>query len=192
VPAGALGGVARLDELVASLTTAKNRTMILDRVVREAMTLLPTETAVVRSGGAALDAPIFDEPEGGPATATIPLAIGPLEFGTLTVQAKPGRHFGPTDRQLLLALGRQCALALDRLSLRQAAAPRPATTAGAAGQQLSGVDRVAADLRALASLARSVMLPPAARVDEAERTALAHLDELRRRPERRYRRANGS
>jgi hypothetical protein len=41
------------------------------------------------------------------------------------------------------------------------------------------VERVAADLRVLASLARSVTLPPAARVDEVERTARAHLDELR-------------
>jgi len=41
------------------------------------------------------------------------------------------------------------------------------------------VDRVAADLRVLASLARSVTLPPASRVDEVERAARAHLDELR-------------
>jgi hypothetical protein len=188
IPVGAADGVARLDELAASLAAATNRTMILDRVVREAMTLLPTETAVVRSGGLAPDAPVFDQPEG---TATIPLAIGTSYFGTLTIKAKPGRHFGPAERQLLLAIGRQCALAVDRLSLQQTAAtsrPAPASAPAVADAALSppssevaGIDRVVRDLRVLASLARSVTLPPAARIDETERTALAHLDELRDR-----------
>jgi hypothetical protein len=45
----------------------------------------------------------------------------------------------------------------------------------------SALERLAADLRGLTALARSAALPPAHRVDEAERTALQHLGELRMR-----------
>src|SRR4051812_22966326 len=103
-PAGGPNWLARLDELAASLAAATSRTMILDRAAREAMTLLPADTAVVRSDGPTAEQATFDEPEGERATATIPLAIGGASFGTLTVTAKPGHRFGATERQLLLAM----------------------------------------------------------------------------------------
>jgi hypothetical protein len=45
----------------------------------------------------------------------------------------------------------------------------------------AAVERVAADLRALVMLARSAALPPAGRLDEIERLARAHIEELRAR-----------
>jgi hypothetical protein len=45
----------------------------------------------------------------------------------------------------------------------------------------AAVDRLAADLRTLVILARSAALPPAGRLDEIERQARGHIEDLRAR-----------
>ncbi len=62
------------------------------------------------------------------------------------------------------------------------ATPTRAADEGSSSDGVSAaLDRLAADVRALVSLARSAALPPEQRVADAERTAIQHLAELRAR-----------
>ncbi|HEV8653466.1 MAG TPA: PAS domain-containing protein [Actinomycetes bacterium] len=65
------------------------------------------------------------------ASASIPLRLGPRIVGVLGLSFARERRFTAEDRSFLLALGRLCALALDRLRLAQAAADQPPGPAGA-------------------------------------------------------------
>lgn len=150
-----------------------------------------------------------EETEGAPARALIPLVIAGRHFGAVEIAMKPQRAVGPGERALSIALARQCALAIDSMLLRRTrppvavdtppvevvAAPVAPVTPFTAALEIAPaasappafdpsavqatLGRLESDLRALAKLARSAELPPAAWVDRAEATALRRLDEAR-------------
>jgi len=157
--------VARLDALALALAELPERTAVIERAVREVMELLPADSVTVRPEVPA------DADAG---RATIPIEVGGRRFGALELAMKPERVPDAAERTLLLAIGRQCALALARL---EASAERPLDPA-AVGAALDGVT---AGVRALVSVARSAALPSPHRIAEAERMAITHLDDLRRR-----------
>ena len=172
--------VDRVDALAGELASLRTRGAILDHVVREVMRSLPAEAVIVHSD----ELPLAVEPT----RTVIPLATAGRRFGALEIAMKADRPAGPAERALGVALVRQAALALERVALEDAAwpalpepgapvAPGPADAATVA----RALDRLAADVRRLAGLARSAALPPAQRVDEAERTAEATIADLRAR-----------
>jgi hypothetical protein len=184
VTPGDVSWVARLDDLAVALADLHDRGTIIDRVVREALSLLPAENVVIRPEAPEMDGVTVASGDGAPDRAVIPLAAGGRRFGALELQVKAGRRLDAAQRTLLVALGRQSALALDRASV--AAAQRETLRQIAASRVVgreaidAALERVATGVRALAHLARSSALPSAASVAEAERLAQAHLDELRR------------
>lgn len=172
--------VDRLDALAGELASLRTRGAILDHVVREVMRALPAEAVIVHAD----EAPLVVEPT----RTVIPLATAGRRFGAVEIAMRPDRPAAPEERALSVALVRQAALALERVALEDAAwpalpdgeaqaAPPPADAATIA----RALDRLASDVRRLAGLARSAALPPAARVDEAERTAAATIADLRAR-----------
>jgi hypothetical protein len=212
--------LGRLDALADRLAGLDDRTTIIDQVASEAMQLLPADQVRVYADATAVTVPSFvEEIDGVPGRALIPLVIAGRHFGAVEIALKPQRALGPGERALSVALARQCALAIDSLTTREAQrearAALDSLAAAAAGVApivptlaiapavapvmspviapvispvLAGADlslaqatlgRLESDLRALAKLARSAELPPAAWVDRAERTALRRLDELR-------------
>jgi hypothetical protein len=173
--------VGQVDALASQLATLRTRSAILDHVVREVMKLLPAEAVIVHAD----EAPIALE-----ATHTvIPLATAGRRFGSIEIALKPDRAPGPNERALGAALVRQAALALERVALEDAAwpaAPEPAAQPVALAPAdpttvERSLDRLATEIGRLAALARSAALPPARRVEEAERTAAATLADLRAR-----------
>lgn len=200
LPSGAEAGwLGRVDALAITLADLDDRGTIVEHMVSETMQLLPAEAVVVRADAPEMTAPAFTEDEGEPARAVIPLAVGGRHFGAVEIAMKPGYRTGPGERALSIALARQCALALDRLALRHArrdealapavivaapvSSPEPVAAPGAlsAAEAQLALDRLAADLRTLATLARSASLPHPRRIDEAERIAAQHVAELRDR-----------
>lgn len=188
-PLAGLDWVERLDALALALADLPEPAAIMERAVREVTALLPTERVVVH-GEAANGEATPAEPR--PGHATIPLEVGGRRFGALELELKPDRGPDGAERTFLNAIARQCALALARLSatdaerqaLRrleasgQASAAVPLADPQALGAALDGLT---AGVRALASVARSAALPPPERIAEAEKLALSHLAELRRR-----------
>jgi hypothetical protein len=162
-----------VDALAAALAGLSSRETILESLVRETMRLLPVETVIVRADAPAelLAASAAADQE--PDRAAIALTVDDRQHGVVEIAMKTGGSFGPGERALAGALVRQAALALDRLSAGPAA--RSSDRGGAA----AAFDRVAADISALAALARSAALPPAHRVNEVEKTATEHLAQLR-------------
>ena len=172
--------VDRVDALAGELASLRTRSAILDHVVREVMRSLPAEAVIVHTD----EPPVAVEPT----RTVIPLATAGRRFGALEIAMKADRPAAPAERALGLALVRQAALALERVALEDAAwpalpepgvavSPPPADAASIA----RALDRLAADVRRLAGLARSAALPPAQRVAEAERTAEATIADLRAR-----------
>src|SRR5262245_58581261 len=157
--------VARLDALALALAELPERGAVIERAVREVMELLPTDSVTVRADASAPDgdAPADADPASSQ-RATFPLEVGGRRFGALELAMKPERVPDAAEQTLLLAIGRQCALALARL---EAAAERPLDPA-AVGAALDGVT---AGVRALVSVARSASLPSPSRIAEAERMA---------------------
>lgn len=176
--------VDRVDALAGELAALRTRGAILDHVVREMMKLLPAESVIVH----AEEAPAAAEPS----RTVIPLATAGRRFGAVEIAMKADHVPQPAERALGMALIRQAALALERVALEDAAWP-VAPEAGAAGPSAvspapgdaaamaRALDRLATDVRRLASLARSAALPPAHRVEEAERAAATAIAELRAR-----------
>jgi len=172
--------VDRVDALAGELASLRTRSAILDHVVREVMRSLPAEAVIVH----AEEAPLAVEP----GRTVIPLATAGRRFGALEIAMKSDRPAAPAEKALGLALVRQAALALAAqvgqryrdgavfvdLAPVQDARLVAATIARA-------LDRLTADVRRLAGLARSAALPPAQRIDEAERTAAATIADLRAR-----------
>ena len=199
--------LGRLDALADRLAALDDRALIIDQVVSEAMQLLPADEVRVYADAVTITAPSFtEENEGAPARAVIPLVIAGRHFGAVEIAMKPQRAVGPGERALSIALARHCALAIDSMLLRRARlpaaveAPVAATPVAFVAPILTPRDiapaaiaappfdpsavqatlgRLESDLRALAKLARSAELPPAAWVDRAEATALRRLDEAR-------------
>jgi hypothetical protein len=178
---GAARWVDQVDALAGQLATLRTRGAILDHVVREVMKLLPAEAVIVHADGAALSLE--------PSRTVIPLATAGRQFGSIEIALKPDHAAGPTERALGTALVRQAALALERVALEDAAWPATPEPAGpavavAAADAVTiqrSLDRLATEISRLASLARSAALPPARRVEEAERTLTATLADLRAR-----------
>jgi PAS domain S-box-containing protein len=83
------------------------------------------------------------------ASASIPLRLGPRIVGALGLSFARARRFTPEDQGFLLALGRLCALALDRLRLARAAGEPP----GPAEAALGGADGAAVALDVLLAAA---------------------------------------
>jgi len=174
--------VDRVDAMAGELAALRTRGAILDHVVREMMKLLPAESVVVH----AEEAPAAAEPS----RTVIPLATAGRRFGAVEIAMKADHVPQPAERALGLALIRQAALALERVALEDAAWPA-SPEAGAAGSSAvlpaagdaaamaRALDRLATDVRRLAALARSAALPPARRVEEAERAAATAIAELR-------------
>jgi hypothetical protein len=201
--------LGRLDALADRLAVLDDRGRIIDEVVSETMALLPADEVRIYADAVTITAPSFtDEIDGAPARAVIPLVIAGRHFGAVEIAMKPRRVVGAGERALSIALARQCALAIDSLAQRKGRPPTAAIGAlpevvtpapvavvapplvaafevapAALPLDLSGVQatlgRLESDLRALAKLARSAELPPAAWVDRAEATALRRLDEAR-------------
>ncbi|MFL5307615.1 MAG: hypothetical protein ACJ8F1_20515 [Polyangia bacterium] len=175
--------VDRVDALAGELAALRTRGAILDHVVREMMKLLPAESVTVH----AEETPLAVEPT----RTVIPLATAGRRFGAVEIAMKADRAPQPAERALGVALIRQAALALERVALEDAAwpaAPEPGATVPAlaadaahAATMARTLDRLANDVRRLASLARSAALPPAQRVEEAERAAATAISELRAR-----------
>ncbi|HVY39316.1 MAG TPA: hypothetical protein VHM31_15335 [Polyangia bacterium] len=176
--------VDRVDALAGELAALRTRGAILDHVVREMMKLLPAESVTVH----AEEAPAAVEPS----RTVIPLATAGRRFGAVEIAMKADHVPQPAERALGVALIRQAALALERVALEDAAwpvapeagvtaAPSAAATAGDAAAVARALDRLATDVRRLAGLARSAALPPARRVEEAERAAATAIAELRAR-----------
>ncbi|HVT06636.1 MAG TPA: hypothetical protein VHO67_04225 [Polyangia bacterium] len=176
--------VDRVDALAGELAALRTRGAILDHVVREMMKLLPAESVIVHAD----ETPAAVEPS----RTVIPLATAGRRFGAVEIAMKADHVPQPAERALGMALIRQAALALERVALEDAAWPA-APEAGAAGPSAvspaagdaaalaRALDRLATDVRRLAALARSAALPPARRVEEAERTAATAIAELRAR-----------
>jgi len=173
--------VDRVHTLAGELASLRTRGAILDHVVREMMKLLPAESVTVH---AAEQAPPAVEAS----RTLIPLSTAGRHFGAVEIAMKADRAPAPAERALGVALIRQAALALERVALEDAAwpalpepgpalAPPPADSAAIA----RALDRLASDVRRLAGFARSAALPPAGRVDEAERIAAATIADLRAR-----------
>jgi hypothetical protein len=175
--------VARLDELAVALGDLHDRGTIIDRVVREALSLLPAENVVVRADVSKADDAAVADGAGTPDRAVIPLDAGGKRFGALELQVKAGRRLDAAERTFLVALGRQSAMALDRASVadtqREALQKLEAARAADRDAIAAAFEHVVVAVRALARLARSTALPTAASVAEAERLANARLDELR-------------
>ncbi len=177
--------VDRVDALAGELAGLRTRGAILDHVVREMMKLLPAESVTVH----AEEAPPVVEPT----RTLIPLATAGRRFGAVEIAMKADRAPQPAERALGMALIRQAALALERVALEDAAwpaAPEPGaaapstlavTDAATATTMARTLERLALDVRRLAALARSAALPPAQRVDEAERAAASAIADLRAR-----------
>jgi hypothetical protein len=144
----------RVEAVAAALSSLQDPGAITAAIARELMEVLPAVSVTMRQ-----DAQPSSEPR--PGRLVAPLETRARDFGALEIELKPGFGTTAAQRALTAALARECALALERLAL------------------VAAIDRLASDLRALAQLAGSASLPPAARVAEAERIGLAHLDELR-------------
>ncbi len=173
--------VDQVDALAGQLATLRTRSAILDHVVREVMKALPAEAVIVHADETPLSL--------GTSRTVIPLATAGRRFGALEIALKPDHTPGPTERALSSALVRQAALALERVALEDAAwpvAPEPAGSpvavapADATSIQRS-LERLETEIGRLAALARSAALPPARRVDEAERSLAATVADLRAR-----------
>ena len=172
--------VDRVDALAGELASLRTRSAILDHVVREVMRALPVEAVFVHAD----ETPLSVEP----GRTVIPLATAGRQFGALEIAMRPDRPVDPVERALGVALVRQAALALERVALEDAAwpvLPEPSATVSPPPAEAAAIaralDRLTADVHRLAGLARSAALPPAARVDEAERTAAATIADLRAR-----------
>lgn len=172
--------VDRVDALAGELAGLRTRSAILDHVVREVMRALPAEAVIVHAD----EPPLAVEP----GRTVIPLATAGRQFGALEIAMPPDRPVDPVERALGVALVRQAALALERVALEDAAwpaLPEPSATVSPAPADAAAIaralDRLTSDLHRLAALARSAALPPATRVDEAERTAAATIADLRAR-----------
>jgi hypothetical protein len=144
------------------------------------MKLLPAESVVVHPE----EAPATVEPT----RTVIPLSTAGRRFGAVEIAMKADRTPEPAERALGMALIRQAALALERVALEDAAwpaLPEPGPTVTPAAADAAAIaralERLAADVRRLAGLARSAALPPAQRVDEAERAAATAIADLRTR-----------
>ncbi|MES1210590.1 MAG: hypothetical protein ABUS79_32020, partial [Pseudomonadota bacterium] len=123
-----------------------------------------------------------------PTRTVIPLETAGRRFGAVEIAMKADRAPQPAERALGMALIRQAALALERVALEDAAwpaspEPGPTVTSLVADAATIGraLERLASDVRRLAGLARSAALPPAQRVEEAERAAAAAIADLRAR-----------
>jgi hypothetical protein len=185
-PAPGADWIERLDALALALAELPERSAIIERAVREVMALLPAESVVVVPGdtGVAPNGTSAAE-DATPGRATIPLEVGGRHFGALELELKSDRPPEGAERTFLLAIARQCALALARLSaadgerqaLRRLEASGVTFDPEAIGETL---DRVTAGVRALVSVARSAALPPPERIAQAEKLAMDHLADLRK------------
>jgi serine phosphatase RsbU (regulator of sigma subunit) len=79
---------------------------------RGTLVLVPDERAAAGAPGVLGPAVV--------ATASLPLQVGSRLLGSLTVGWPAARRFPPAEVELLRAFAAQCALALDRLAVRQA------------------------------------------------------------------------
>jgi hypothetical protein len=172
--------VDRVDALAGKLASLRTRGAILDQVVREVMRLLPAEAVVVHADEALAAAE--------PGRTVLPLATAGRRFGAVEITMRADRAVDPAERALGAALVRQAALALERVALEDAAWPPAPETGGITPPPVAdataierALDRLATDVRRLAGLARSTALPPAGRIEEAERTAAATIADLRAR-----------
>ncbi len=179
-PEGAEQWVDRVDALAGELALLRTRGAILDHVVREVMRALPAEAVIVHADEAL--------PDVEPSRTVIPLATAGRRFGALEIAMKEDRPAAPAEKALGVALVRQAALALERVALEDAAwpvLPQPGVPVSPPPADATAIaralERLDSDVRRLAGLARSAALPPAQRVEEAERTAAATIADLRAR-----------
>jgi hypothetical protein len=165
--------VARLDALALALAELPEREAVIERAVREVMELLPADSVVVRPDAPAPEGDAPADTDAASGRATIPLEVGGRRFGALELALKPQRLPDAAERTLLQAIGRQCALALARLEPSESPLDPAAIR--------TALDGVTVGVRALVSVARSAALPSPHRIAEAERIAITHIDDLRRR-----------